>query len=266
MNIPTKVKDTIKKYKLCNKKERILVALSGGKDSSVVAYLLKKFGYNIEGIHIDLKIGKYSDDCLKSVKKLCKDLEIKLHVYDFKAEQRKGMEYFWKKHENLNHCAICGVFKKWILNREARKLKADKIATGHNFDDEIETFLLNVLKGSLQLSSNSAAITKNKTDKKFIPRIKPLFYSQNKEIKDFAEDNKILFVKGICPCREDSYRIQVRKFVNTLSDKDKENIMKNFEIVFKKLEKKKKTKINYCEICGEPCRGKICKRCFLMRE
>ena len=45
----------------------------------MTAYLLKKFGYNIKGFHIDLKIGKYSDDCLEVVKALCKQLDIKLH-------------------------------------------------------------------------------------------------------------------------------------------------------------------------------------------
>ena len=62
------------------------------------------------------------------------------------------------------------------MNREARRLKASKIATGHNLDDEAQTFLINVLKGSPELSLNSGVISKNTGDKKFIPRIKPLSY------------------------------------------------------------------------------------------
>ena len=69
MNIETHVKQTLAKIKL-NKKEKILVALSGGKDSSVTAYLLKKFGYNIEGFHIDLGMGDYSKKCLGSSEKI----------------------------------------------------------------------------------------------------------------------------------------------------------------------------------------------------
>ena len=92
MNIETIVKNTLRKIKL-SKKEKILVALSGGKDSTVTAYLLKKFGYNIEAIHIDLKIGKYSEKCLKAVEKLCKDLDIKLYVYDIKKEMGSSMCY-----------------------------------------------------------------------------------------------------------------------------------------------------------------------------
>ena len=135
MNIETNVKQTLKKIKV-NKKERILVALSGGKDSTIVAYILKKFGYNIEGFHINLRMGNYSEKCLEVVKELCKQLEIKLYLYDIKKEMGGSMCYLRSaiqhSKKGLKNCAICGVIKKWILNKKARKLKADKIATGHN--------------------------------------------------------------------------------------------------------------------------------------
>jgi len=264
MRIETKVKQTLKKIKI-NKKEKILVAVSGGKDSAVTAYLLKKFGYNIEAIYIDLKIGEYSERCLKAVRKLCENLDIKLYIYDLKKEQGKSMKNIWKKakkKKKLNNCAICGVFKKWILNKESRKLKTDKIATGHNLDDEIQTFLMNFFKGNPNLSANSGVITKNIPDKKFIPRIKPLFYVYERDIKKYARMKRLPFVKGKCPYREDSYRVQIIEFLNTLSKKDKKNIMKNFQ---KMKFLSKYSKIKYCEICGEPSRNKICKKCSFIK-
>ncbi len=265
MNIETKVKQTLAKIKL-SKRNKILIALSGGKDSAVVAFLLKKFGYNVEGLYVDLKIGKYSEDCLTAVKELCKSLEIKLNVYDMKKEQGKTMRDIWKrvKNKKLNNCAVCGVFKKWILNKTARKLKADKIATGHNLDDEVQTFLINIFKGSPELSSSSGAITKNISDKKFIPRIKPLFYVFEEDIKKYAIQKKLPFIEGKCKYSQQSYRGEVRDFVNTFSEKDKKNIMKNFESVSKRIKKDKKLKMQYCERCGEPSRKKICKKCELM--
>ncbi|MCK5624849.1 TIGR00269 family protein [Candidatus Pacearchaeota archaeon] len=270
MKIEQKVKQTLKKIKL-NKKEKIIVALSGGKDSTVTAYLLKKLGYNIEGFHINLRIGKYSEDCLEAIEKLCKDLKIKLHVYDMKNEMGSGMCYLRTSIQSspgkgrLKNCAICGVIKKWILNREVRKLKADKIATGHNLDDEAQTFLMNIFKGSPKLSVNSGPITLNMHDEKFIPRIKPLFYVAENDIREYSKKNKLPVNYGACPCALDSYRIQVRKFLDTLSKKDKENIVKNFDKLLKKISKSKDDKITYCEMCGEPSRNNICKKCELMK-
>ncbi|MFH1310778.1 MAG: ATP-binding protein [Nanoarchaeota archaeon] len=266
MNLQLKVKNTLKKIKL-NKKEKILFALSGGKDSTVTAYLLSKLGYNISGFHIDLGMGDYSKRCLKAVEELCNNLKIKLHVYNIKKEMGSSMCYLRtniQTKKSLKNCAICGVIKKWIFNKEARRLKVDKIATGHNLDDEAQTFLMNVLKGSPELSLTSGVITQNISDKKFIPRIKPLFYIAEEDIKKYSKKMKLPVVYDKCPCAIDSYRIQVRKFLNTLSTKDKENILRNAKNILKKFNKEN-LRINYCKICGEPSRNQACKKCELMK-
>lgn len=271
MNIEQKVKQTLAKIKL-NKKEKILVALSGGKDSTVTAYLLKKLGYNIEGFHINLGMGDYSKKCLEAVKKLCKQLNIKLHIYDIKKEMSGSMCYIRTSIQTTNgkglkNCAICGVIKKWVMNKEARKLKVDKIATGHNLDDEAQTFLMNILKGSPQLSANSGAIIKNVKDKKFITRIKPLFYVAENDIREYSKKMKLPVVYEHCPCALDSYRIQIRQFTNSLTTKEKENIMRNFDKLSDKIQKLKSNEgLNYCEICGEPSRNKICRMCQLITK
>jgi uncharacterized protein (TIGR00269 family) len=272
-DIEKKVKETIKKYKLCNKKEKILVALSGGKDSSVVAYLLKKFGYNIEGFYINLGIEGIEEDYLRIVKELSQKLQIKLHVYNLKKEFGNSIGLIikevqnTKEGKNLKNCAICGVVKKWIMNREARRLNFNKIATGHNLDDEVQTFLINILKGSPQLNINSGAITKNKKDKKFVTRIKPLFYCDENDIREYSKKKELPVIYKKCPYLTDSYRLKVREFVDNLRTKDKENIIKNFELIYPKIKRlnleKSKSMINYCEKCGEPSRDKICKMCKL---
>ena len=266
MEIEKKVLETLKKIKL-NKKEKIIVALSGGKDSTITAYFLKKFGYNIEGFHINLGIKGYSDKCLEAVKDLCIILKIKCNFYDIKKEMGSSMCYIRSGIQSrakgtIKNCAICGVIKKWIINKKARELKANKIATGHNLDDEAQTFLVNIFKGSPKLSSNLGIVTRNISDKKFIPRIKPLFYIPENEIKKYAKKKKLPVVYEKCPCAIDSYRIQVRKFLNTISNKEKQNIINNFEKILPRIKKDKR--MNYCEICGEPSRRRLCKRCSLM--
>ncbi|MGD9275574.1 MAG: ATP-binding protein [Candidatus Pacearchaeota archaeon] len=269
MKIETIVKKTLKDIGL-KKSDKILVALSGGKDSTIMAYFLKKFGFDIKGFHIDLGMGEYSEECLKKVKELCSDLGIELHLYGVKKEMGSSMCYLrgaiQSKHKKgqIKNCAICGVIKKWIMNREARKLKFDKIATGHNLDDEAQTYLLNILKGNLKLSFGTGAITQNVKNKKFIPRIKPLFYLAEKDIKKFSKEKRLPVNYEKCPCAIDSYRIQVRSFLENLPTKEKMNIVKNSQEVLGK-RKKEKVKLQYCEKCGEPTMNKICKKCELVR-
>lgn len=271
MNIENQVKKTIEKYKLINKKDKVIVALSGGKDSTVLAYVLGKLGYKVEAFHINLGLGPYSTKCEDMVVRLCDYLGIKLHLYDFKKKSGSSMCYLRTAiqatpgKKGLKNCAICGVIKKWILNKEVRKLKANKLATGHHLDDESQTFFLNILKGSPKLSANSGPITKNVPDKKFIPRIKPLFFVLEEDIKKYSKKNDLPVVYESCPCALDSYRIQVRQFFKELSSKDKKNIMKNFESIIDRLQKDKSSKIQYCESCGEPARNKICRKCELVK-
>ncbi|MBU0893943.1 MAG: adenine nucleotide alpha hydrolase family protein [Nanoarchaeota archaeon] len=268
MNLKTQISNTIKKYKICNKHEKVLVALSGGKDSTVCAYMLHKLGYNLEGFHINLGLGAYSERCEKSTKELCTQLEIKLYVYDFTKKHGSSMCYLRttiQSKKALKNCAICGVIKKYIINKEARILKADKIATGHHLDDEAQTFFLNILKGAPELSASTGPLTRNISDKKFIPRIKPLFFCFEEDIKNFAKQKKLPVVYEPCPCALDSYRLQVRNFFKTLSTKEKKNIINNFDKIKDKI-KKQSGKMNYCKICGEPTRKKICKRCELIKN
>ena len=266
--IENQVKKTLRKTGV-NKKEKILVAVSGGKDSAVTAYLLSKFGYNIRGFHIDLKIGDYSEKCKNAVVELCRQLGISLIIYDIKKEMGSGMCYLRsavqsRKKTEIKNCAICGVIKKWIFNKEARKLKADKIATGHNLDDESQTFLMNLFKGSPELSANIGVITENTSNKKFIPRIKPLFYIAEEDIRKYSRQKKLPVVYEKCPCALDSYRIQVREFTEKLSEKEKINVVRNFERLREKF-RKKESEINYCRVCGEPSRNQVCRKCGLMQ-
>ncbi len=259
------VKKTLKDSGI-DKNKKILVALSGGKDSSATAFLLKKLGYDVEGLYVDLCVGDYSKNCLKKIKELCNILEIKLYVYDLKKEQKISMKDIWKKtkKKGFGNCATCGIMKKWVLNKKAREIGVDYIATGHNLDDEAQTFLMNVLKGSLQLSSNTGVVTNNVSDKKFVTRVKPLFYVLEEDVLKFAKKKKLPFIEGKCPNAEDSYRIELREWMNkNINKKQKKNIVKNFDMVKKDIKGLSDLRKNYCSVCGELSRGDVCKKCSL---
>ena len=172
-----KVKNTLKEGDLASRKEKVLVACSGGKDSTAVLYLMKKFGYNVEAIILDLLIGKYSEENLENVKNFCQEQKVKLHVVDYRKELGYSVCYLRsaiQAKEKIKNCHVCGVMKKHLLNKKARQLKAKKLATGHNLDDEAQTFLMNMLRGNPELSASAGPKTANLSDEKFVARIKPL--------------------------------------------------------------------------------------------
>ncbi len=267
-NLENKVKKTIEKYSLSNKKDKVLVAASGGKDSTTILYILKKLGYNVSALHINLHLGGYSERCYNSVEELCKKEKIKLHVLDIKKEFgmrmcniRCGVQQKIK----VSNCMVCGIVKKWLLNKEARKLRADKIVTGHHLDDEAQTVIMNFLQGNLMLGANSGPVTGSILDKKFVPRIKPLYFIPEKNIKEYSEIKKLPVVYEKCPCAVSSLRIKTRDLLNKLDENSKLRIVNNFLKMLPELRKSLHSeKIIYCEICGEPSRNNVCKKCSLL--
>ena len=268
-----KVKNVIDKYKLVDKNEKVVVACSGGKDSTTTLYILKKLGYDVEGLMIDLIIGKWSDENLENAKKFCKEHDIKLHVVNMRKEFgcsicyiRSGVQAKMK----LSNCAICGVIKRWVLNKKARELGGTKIATGHNLDDEVETIMMNIFAGNPELSFGMGPKNGMLKNDKFVQRIKPLYFVTNEEVRKYSETMNFPVLYDPCPCSINAFRKDMRKWIAELQKEDPEiktRLVKNFLRMLPTLRKNYKTKrmIMDCDTCGEPSNNKICKRCELIK-
>lgn len=262
--IEKEVKKTIERYSLIKKGEKIAVALSGGKDSTSVLYILKKLGYNVEGLMIDLNLGNWSEVHKKNMKQFCLELNVPLHIFDLKKEFGHGICFIKqvvKDKKNLSGCTVCGVIKRWILNKKAKELNADKIATGHNLDDECQTILMNFLKGNLYLGLNSTPATGVKT-RGFSQRIKPLFFIPENKVRAYAKKMQFPILYDRCPCAIGTYRVETRAWLSDILDKDKLKIVNNFQKIIPKLRDKKSFgEVRSCKICGEPSRKDICNAC-----
>jgi uncharacterized protein (TIGR00269 family) len=264
MDIEKSVKETIKKYNLLEKKDKVVVALSGGKDSTSILYILHKLGYNVEGLMIDLKLGNWSVTHNENMKKFCSSLGVKLTIVDLKEELGQGICFIksvLKKQKNLTGCTVCGIIKRWILNKYSKKLGADKIVTGHNLDDEAQTVLMNFLKGNVYLGVNSTPMTGEKNQKGFVQRVKPMFFVPETEIRKYAQDKKFEILYDKCPCAIGTYRVETREWLRGISDEEKLSIVENFQKLIPKLKKEFNVEIKECEVCGEPSRGKLCNAC-----
>ncbi|MBU0460354.1 MAG: adenine nucleotide alpha hydrolase family protein [Nanoarchaeota archaeon] len=265
-----KVNDTIRKYKLFTHKDRIAVAVSGGKDSTVLLYVLHKLGFNVEGITIDAKIGSYTQKNLENLQEVCKKYEIPLHIVSFREEFGKSLCYIRdvlkEKGYNYSSCMICGILKRYLLNKYARKFKFDFLATGHNLDDEAETMTMNLFRNDFKLARRQGPMTGVTRSKKFVQRVKPLYFLQNAETKRYSQLMKFPVNYGICPCSVKAYRREYREIFTEFEKKHpdfKYNIVKFQEQMKSNLKKEKKVKINTCQKCKQACAQEICKACTI---
>lgn len=257
-----KVSDTIKKFRLVDKKDRIVVACSGGKDSTTILYLLKKFYGTVTALAIDEGIAGYRDRTLVDLKKFCKQEGVDLKIYSFKDQFGRTLDAMLKQ---KNHpCSVCGTFRRYLLNKYAKGF--DRIATGHNMDDEAQAILMNLMKGNTNLLWRSMPITPRK--KGFVQRIKPLYFCSEKEVAAYA------LLKGFdvgfteCPYIEESFRNQVRNGLNEEESKNprtKRNILEKHLKLLKSIKSTGKD-FQYCKDCGEPSQGEVCKACLLTKS
>ena len=123
--------------------DRVLVAVSGGKDSLGLLHLLKKLNYNVTGYHINVGVDGYSDLSLKKVREFSRAKGIPIMVEDIRVRWDKGIGEVAKE-VRRPPCSLCGMVKRYLMNRAAAEF--DAIATGHNLDDEAATLLGNLLR------------------------------------------------------------------------------------------------------------------------
>ncbi len=275
--IENKVRDTIKKYNLFSKKDYVLVACSGGKDSTTLAHILKKLGYNINAITINpsIKARESSSKNIENLRKFCKENEIRLYEYSFKEEFGHtlfGINKILKsKGIDMPYCTICGILKRYLLNKKSKELKADKVATGHVLDDEAESVFMNLLRGNIELLSRLGPISGVKKSKKFVPRVKPLYFCKEEEIISYSKKKKFPVAYERCPYAKSSYREIVRNELIDFQRKNKktnENIIKWFLQILPDIKKEfeKQGEISFCEICEEPSKNKICNACSIITK
>jgi len=270
-----KVFYTIKKFNLINNKDKLVAALSGGKDSTTILYLLNELSkktkhFTISALLIDEGIKNYRDKTKEDAIEFCRKNNISLEIVSYKNEIGFTLDEMLLRTQQ-KPCSICGVFRRYLLNKGARNLLATKLATGHNLDDEAQSILMNQFRRNNETSARLGPITGILEDKTFIRRIKPLYLLTEKEVAIYAFLKEFPVTFTECPNAKQGYRNDVRTMLNQLEAKypgTKHSIVNTFLENLPNLKEsyKKKSSLKYCKLCQEPTSKEICQACVLLEE
>ena len=268
-SILRKTAKTISKYNMIKNGELVCVGVSGGKDSLALLDILKKMSdthnFKIIAVTIDEGIPDYRDEALEIVREFCKKLGVKLKIYSYKnlfdLTLEESLEM--REDEKTSSCAICGTFRRRALDHAAEEIGADVIATGHNLDDGIQTFLINTLSGD----TNKIGWMNPEKNSMKIRKVKPFSAIYESEIVFYAFTNDLPFQSEPCPHMNEAIRTEIREFFNSLEEKHvgiKNNmhnsVLKISQIMNESSDKEKRI----CEKCGNECSGKTCSVCNMI--
>ena len=269
-----KVFKTIRQFELVEKEENLGIALSGGKDSLTVLHILNKLSrqnpkIKLNAIAIDEGIEGYRDKTLKTADGFCQKNQINLHIFSYKEEFGLTLDEMLKILD-VKPCTICGIFRRYLLNKKSREMKLTKLATGHNLDDECQSILMNQLKNTIQASARLGPKVGLVHHERFVQRIKPLYLCTEKEVTTYAYVNGLLDDFNECPNAVHSFRAKVRDMMNEMEQKfpgTKYSIASSFLQILPLLKQQFRDGIiKSCKQCQEPSANDICNACTYLER
>lgn len=265
-SIVRKTAKTISRYKMINGGDVVGVAVSGGKDSLSLLHTLKQISLNhdftLKAITIDEGIPGYRDEALEMVRNFCDKIQVEYNVYSYKdlfgTTLEQSLEL--REKEKISSCSICGILRRRAIDFGAKELGVDTVATGHNMDDFIQTFIINLLSGDTnKIGWMDPELSNNKTRK-----IKPFCEIYENEIVFYAFTNDIPFQSEECPHMNEGIRTEIRNFLNSLEKNHtgiKNNMYKSILKVSSILREEPGKIWKNCSRCGTECTGDVCAVC-----
>jgi len=267
-SIVEKVKRTISKYNLLKHGDTIGIALSGGKDSLTLLGILneicKYHSSKILAITIDEGISSYCKESIETCKNFIEKCGISHHISSFEDLYGFSLDEAIKLRgvKKISACSICGILRRRAIDIVANRLNVDVIATGHNLDDILQTFIMNLINGDI------ARIrwfdpTINQKDEFVIRRIRPLMEVYEKEIAMYAFFKDIPFQNSSCPYMNEGMRSEIRFMLNNLEAQHpgiKYSILNSAIKISQKINIDEKA-LKFCKTCNFPSSSELCSVC-----
>lgn len=246
--------------------EHIGVGLSGGKDSMATLRMLWKYsnkiGFELTCIGVDEGVKGYRGETISAARSLTEELDVPFEVFSFGESYGRTLD---ELAVNGRGCTYCGVLRRRLLNQKARVLGIDRLATGHNLDDEVQAVMMNYLRGDLE---RLVRLSNPLRGDGLVRRIKPLSEMPEKEVALYSLLTNLGASFAECPYSR-SFRTTARDFINQIERDNpgiKFSIMRGYEKLTPYLKSYSRSELMRCSSCGEPTSQKICNACKILKE
>jgi uncharacterized protein (TIGR00269 family) len=262
-----RVRTTIEKYHLIEETDKPIVAISGGKDSLSLWYMMNRLGYAADGIYIDLGIGDYSGPSMDRIKTVADSLGRKVYAFPFRKVFNMGIEELARTIRRPP-CSACGMIKRYIMNRVCMDKGYNTLVTGHNLDDEAAALFGNVLYWKDEYLWKKNVVLEG-TEGHLSKKVKPLFLCSEREMAAYAIINNIDYIYEECPFSVKAKSLTYKAMLNKLEERSpgtKLQFIKGYLKIMKEGERGERTEGEYCATCGYPANGGVCSFCRMLEK
>ncbi|MGH2829980.1 MAG: TIGR00269 family protein [Actinomycetota bacterium] len=263
------VERAIDDHQMFAKSDRLLVCVSGGKDSLALWDILHTMGYDTTGYYISLGTGaEYTQESMQRCVEFAERLGLPLIVTDLAAEAGFTIAEMSRDTRRVP-CSACGLAKRYLTNHTAHSLGFDALVTGHNLDDEAATLMGNTLHWQTEYIARQMPLLPA-TDSGFTRKAKPLYRVSERETAAYAIIRGIDYIVEECPLVAGNTQLRYKDALNDLEARSpgtKQQFLFGFldkaAPLFRVAER---PVMNACRECGEPTPGEICAFCRLRSE
>jgi len=267
-SIVEKSRRTIAKYRMIGHGDKVGVAVSGGKDSLSLLRVLHQLagsnGTELVAISVDEGVSGYRDEAISHARTVTQGLGVEHVIVSYKGLFGFSLDEAlnWDTEREVSSCSFCGVFRRRAIDEAASEAGVSVVATAHNLDDYIQTFMMNLLHGDI---ARLGWLDPNYVDRSFpVRRVKPFMEIYEEEVALFAYISGIPFQSVSCPYMHEGLRSEVRDFLDKMEAGHpgmKNVLLRSSLDVISRYSRTSEKETIPCSSCGRPSSSGLCNVC-----
>ncbi len=264
------VRRAISEFDMIEAEDKVLIAVSGGKDSLALWDMLVRLGYDVDGLYIGLGIADYSDTSAEHARRFATERGLRLIEVDLPTDYGYDIPSGARATRRAP-CSACGTSKRHIFDSAAVEGGYDVVVTGHNLDDEAAVLFGNVLRWQVEYLARQLPVLE--ADNGFPKKAKPLVRLSERETAAYCIITGIDYLVDECPMSSGNRHLGYKDALNeieVMSPGSKTDFYFGFlrraaELFRDGVVGGDRLEIGTCESCGAPSGGELCAFCRLVR-